>query len=263
MNELQYDDGCVVDESAFRKFSEEADCMTVANDGDVLINKAATGVIPTELQYDGPAAGIASLIEEDNKRKMAELQYNDELHTYSVNGEILPNVTEILKSGGLTHFDNIPTSRQEESKVRGSYVHLATELYDKGTLNEDTLDSGLLGYLAAWKNFKVEANFKVAMIEQRGYSEKWRYAGTWDRTGLLNNKLALLDIKSGKIDEKATRVQTAAYLALAFDYKKETTRYAVQLKDDGTYQLSEPWTNYALDFSIFLSCLKIYRFKNL
>ncbi len=187
------------------------------------------------------------------------LIFKEEGHRYYWNDIEIPSVTTIIES--LTDFFVIPAHVLKAAAERGTAVHLATELYDLDDLDEKTLDPILIPYLEAWKKFLADTGFVSEHIELRVYHDKYRYAGTLDRAGLMGKKKVLLDIKSGTVTGPQFDVQTSAYYeatkAMGIgDYKY---RYDVQLKPDGTYRL-HPHTD-RMSFSVFLSCLQIYNWR--
>jgi hypothetical protein len=123
-----------------------------------------------------------------------------------------------------------------------------------------------LPYLEAWRKFKKESGFYVFGMEQIVYSEKYLFAGTYDRVGIFNDKLTMLDIKSGVCDKKAiknTGVQTAGY-AIAYDEGKKfkeriKRRIGVWLTDTGEPKL-EPLKD-KNDYTVFRAALTMANFK--
>jgi hypothetical protein len=85
--------------------------------------------------------------------------------------------TAIIKEAGLMPEYNSPNS--EWYMVRGSFAHLATELYDKGILDESTLDPAIVGYLESYK--KLGLKYKPEEIEMMLADPLNRTAGTLDR----------------------------------------------------------------------------------
>ena len=113
---------------------------------------------------------------------MAELLFNEERHQYTVNGVILPSVTQIISAVGLYEFDFVDAETLANAAERGRYVHMMIEYYEQGELDFDTIHPDLSGYFEAYLSMK-EAGLipqKADLIEWRGYSEKNGYAGTLD-----------------------------------------------------------------------------------
>jgi len=188
-------------------------------------------------------------MEQDDKFLFREVD-----HTYWLGKERLPSVTEILRDVGFSN----PYADSESARLRGKYVHEATALYDRGRLDESSLDPVIVPYVGAWKRFVQDTAFRPRLIEHSGYHAGLRYAGTLDRVGLLGNKrMVLLDIKSGAVGA-ATRLQTAGYLGITI--KPCVERYAVELRATGQYSLHGPWVD-SEDYAVFLACLRMFNWK--
>ena len=150
-------------------------------------------------------------------------------HVYTdETGKVWPNVTSILKDAGIVDTRFFDTY----SRDRGKAVHLATALYDRGDLDEDSVDPIVRPYLDAWIRFRAESGFVPEMIERIVWNENFLYAGTLDRTGTITGRQVLLDIKSGAA-QPYTALQTVAYAeCLDGNYQ----RYAIELHDNGKYK---------------------------
>lgn len=189
----------------------------------------------------------------------AEIHFEPEGHRYTVAGERWPSVTEVLDP--LLELDGIPRAVLKAAAEFGTHVHMATDLFDKGVLDEPALDPHLAPYLAGWKLFLRDTGAEVVESEVRVGHAKLRYAGTldksmrWKKRGRLRS--VQLDIKSGLVP-RTVGPQTAAY-AEAHPIKFDE-RYVLQLKPDASYRLS-PLTE-SSDWSIFLSALNIFRWRN-
>ncbi|KJU83915.1 hypothetical protein MBAV_003882 [Candidatus Magnetobacterium bavaricum] len=151
----------------------------------------------------------------------------------------------------------------DEHATRGRYVHQACELLDKDDLDETDLDESLRGYVQAYKKFKAESGFKVDLIERRVCSQTYGYAGTLDRTGIINGVDSIIDIKSG-VKQPCDALQTAAYMvALAeekgWEARVRCQRFALYLSKDGMYKLQQHTDR--TDKDVFLSALAVCKWK--
>lgn len=180
------------------------------------------------------------------------LNFNSDTHVYTLDGQVLPSVTTILKSEGFidTTFYN------EWARNKGSMVHLACHLDDTGELDESTVDPIITPYLEAYGSFKSDSGFVVSSSETPLASPVYRFAGTPDKMGSFKDvTCAILDIKTGTVEPWAA-IQLAAYeILVGSPYK----RFALQLMDSGKYKL-HPFTERS-DRNIFLSALSIYQWK--
>lgn len=172
------------------------------------------------------------------------LAFDPESHVYRVNGERVPGVSEILKAAGC-----IPANMKFIDPwyaERGTLVHEATALWDRGVLEESTVDPEVAGYLEAWKGFRHEVGpgMEIVEVEQRGYHPAYRYAGTKDRVVLWDGRRCVLDLKTGgPLPHHA--LQLAAYAKLS----EATHRYGIHLSQNGSWKL-QPYEERS-DWSVF------------
>lgn len=192
---------------------------------------------------------------------MPEIVLTDE-HRYYVDGIEYDGVTTIIQlEGGMPGIEFCDPWYAE----RGSMIHLATAFYDRGTLDESSVDERIKGFLESWKWFrdKHPSGYAPQNIELKLSDHVYRYCGTLDR-------LPLLDIKSG-VYKKADLAQIGAYYGLCQANKVDRDLYmgpearkVVYLNEDGSYptvnQYSIKETMLARDS--FLSALNWHRFKN-
>ena len=183
------------------------------------------------------------------------LTFDEASHLYKLDGKEIPSVTQILQGAGLVDYSMLDEATRNFAMGRGSAVHLATELYDQNDLDMDSLDPCLLPYLSAWQQFRKDTGFKPNIIEGVVANILYEYAGTFDRTGFLNNQRIIIDIKSNDIPWW-TALQLAAYEKCLPDYY---ARYAIALRKDGTYRL-KPFRN-PLDWENFVAALRVYEMR--
>ncbi|TBR16981.1 hypothetical protein EPO66_03635 [bacterium] len=171
-------------------------------------------------------AAYENIYVETLKRKEAiDLTFDKDSHSYKLNGVVIPSVTQILQKVGISDFSMVPADRLESARKFGSAVHLACELFDKGTLDECALDSNLWPYLDAWVSFKKEYALEFISIEKPITSVIYRVAGTPDRIA--------------KSDKRR--------------------RLAVLLNEEGTYKVTEYKDKN--DWQIFIAALSVTNWK--
>ena len=118
---------------------------------------------------------IAAYWELIRNGKAEGLVFDEATHTGKVNGESLLSVTTILRKARMTpEFYNFIDPWY---LARGTYVHLATELYDRGRLDEDTVDPEITPYLDAYKVFRGDFGARITGIETRLYHPVYKYFG--------------------------------------------------------------------------------------
>lgn len=192
---------------------------------------------------------------------MATATFQDVGHIYSIDGRIVPSVTQVLTLAGIDDVSRIPRHHLERAAAIGTAVHEACEFLDQDDLELDSLDPLLTGYVLGYQRFKQECGFAPITIEQRGVSVSpeangLAYGFCLDRIGILDGMEVLIDIKTASKKYGSWTIQTAAY-AEAVHF--EGARYAVHVAKDGTYKLV-PHKD-ATDFATWRAALTIAHWK--
>lgn len=187
---------------------------------------------------------------------MMRIKFDAPTHRYQINGKDVPSVTQVLGMANLYAF--IDKQLLAKAARFGTAVHKATELYDAGTLDYNSLDAALVPYLEGWRKFLTDTQFQIINSEEI-VGSSLGYAGTYDRIGLLNGKLTLLDIKTSETIPKTTPLQLSAYSS-AYEEMHHSLieqRVCVKLKPVN-YELSfyHDQSNDFWMFKKFLDCYK-------
>ena len=186
------------------------------------------------------------------------MEFNPDTHEYKEKGLTIPSVTKILKESGLINFGFIDPELLAMKADLGTKVHQTTEYYDNDTLDMDSLDPLLEGYLEGWIKFKTDYNFEILESELQLFHKLYRYAGTIDRIAVQGNNIILIDIKSG-IKTRSHQIQTAGYAELWNQDKKKAEqikkRMCVYLDEFGKYKVEEHKD--PNDKQVFLAALTI------
>lgn len=157
-----------------------------------------------------------------------------------VDGVRVPSVTEVLGITGLSDFSGIPYAILEHARQRGSEVHDWCDMLDKGLLSpNDTPDSEIEGYVAAYLRFKDEAGFEVIESEFKVLNIRYRYAGTLDRIAYMRTRPNshiphVIDLKCVALVSAATPIQITGYVEALPGINGGAS---LQLKHDGSYKL--------------------------
>lgn len=180
-------------------------------------------------------------------------------HAYTLGEKRLPSVTQTLAP--LIDYSQVPKAVLERAQQLGTAVHRLTELYDLDDLDTENLSQELMPYLTAWMRFRAETRFVPELIEQRYHHPALNFAGTLDRTGLINGRRAVIDIKKMLRLGPVIGVQLAAYKELCIRNSVQIEdRYGLGLRADGTYRLV-PFNDKG-DWPVFLSLLTLRNFKD-
>jgi hypothetical protein len=188
-----------------------------------------------------------------------KLEFDAAAHVYTLNGERVPSVTEILSP--LEDLSSIPANVLERARIRGQHVHQAMALLVRDELDWHSLDADLVPYIIGGRRFLEESGITVIASEMPVACPKLRVAGTLDLFGHWRDSDALLDFKATASMPASVGPQTAGYETL---YRsqfggRQRKRFCVQLKpnDYRIYPLTD-----SADYSIFTSALNIFHWRN-
>ena len=137
---------------------------------------------------------------------MAEFLFEESTHTYTLDGVVIPSVTEICAP--ITCGKYPPVGVVQQAAARGTRVHELCALDDMDAL-PDEIETGLVGYVKAWAAFC------------RDYKPVWRhielplcgeidpgqpFAGTLDRIGDIDGRTRVVDIKTAASLDRPAKV---------------------------------------------------------
>jgi hypothetical protein len=223
---------------------------------------------------------------------MARLIFFDDTHTYTVDGEEYPSVSEISRFASREIYGEVNQFNLDNACNRGSAVHKATEILDKYGSVECAED--IENYIRAYVSFRKDFGVKdYAFIEKPLANEKDKYAGTIDRIytidekfinsakdlccetiiigengkvekrkgevdlSLAMNSFAIIDIKSSSV------VQNVLALIQLNAYKESVevnelgivgALFILHLEKDGNYKL----INVEINSELFKACLTLH-----
>lgn len=180
------------------------------------------------------------------------VHFDEETHTYTVDGRVVPSVTQVIQEAGL--FDT--TFLTDEGRIRGSKVAIMTDLHDRGELDESRVEDGLRGYLDAWKEFLRKTAFKILEREEPKFNATMAYCGTPDIYGVFrchrdSDGSAVIDIKSGNVMPHYS-IQTVGYQR--FYPHLRPRRFCLYLGENGKHKLM-PHTEDSRDWDVFCGCV--------
>lgn len=167
------------------------------------------------------------------------LCFDPEKHAYSVDGIIIPSVTDIVHPFSESEYSDINPMILQQAAVKGAEVHEACELIDYG-MDEIDISPEWIGYIKAYFEFLHDYIPVWEAIECPLFNEKGGFAGRLDRAGIINGQNAIVDIKTVL---SVSKVMMASYCAQTYAYgetyygSESYKRYILLLKKDGTYVL--------------------------
>lgn len=181
------------------------------------------------------------------------LTFNAERHEYKIDGVIVPSVTQILSAVGLYDYDFVSRETLDVAAERGRIVHQYCEWYERGVLDQSSIDPELQGYFDAYLSAKNHGVIPAPdLVEHRVGSKKFNYAGTLDQffePGWIN------DIKTGaKSPEHGLQV-SGYWMAMTGDMTSKPGRLTcLYLARDGSHELVKyryeplPWIAIVADY---------------
>jgi hypothetical protein len=146
-----------------------------------------------------------------------ELHFEERGHQYTVDGRVVPSVTQVLEAGGLVNLAGIPPDLLGRVQERGRRVHKAAELLLRGELDWGSIGEEDAGYVLALDRFLSTQKYKpiAGTVEKPFYCREFDYCGTPDvvveHIALRPRRTVqvLVDWKTGMMP--AVRYQLAAY----------------------------------------------------
>ena len=175
---------------------------------------------------------------------MAEFLFDEATHTYTLDGVVIPSVTEICAP--ITCGKYPPVGVVQQAAARGTRVHELCALYDMDAL-PDEIEAELVGYVKAWAAFCRDYKPVWTHIELPLYgvlNTGLPFAGTLDRIGEIDGRTRVVDIKTAASLDRPAKValceQITGYEWLA-DLNKIDVSYGagmgVQLFANGNYRV--------------------------
>lgn len=188
-----------------------------------------------------------------------QIDFNEEKHEYRVGGIITPSVSQILKANGLMgNFKFNETAMQN-----GTAIHKALELWDKGTLDMNSVDSRVMKCISLWEKAKKDLGIIGLEAIEKQVHFMTLFAGTIDRVAVTDSNILnkiIIDFKTGN-PQKWGCLQTAGYawtLDVTNPYKFE--RMCMKIHWDMDRVKIESHTNRD-DLATFMSMANVYHWK--
>lgn len=222
---------------------------------------------------------------------MARLIFFDDTHTYTVDGEEFPSVSEISRFASREVYGEVSQFNLDNACSRGSAVHKATEILDK--YGKCECDEDIAPYIQAYVQFRKDFGIKdYAHIEKPLANEALKYAGTIDRIykidetfvaavkthckefvrigesgkvekvkgelDIATDGLAIIDLKSSSVVQNVLAlIQLNAY-RLSVEFNNLGTvkaLFILHLEKNGNYKL----ISYEITPDLFMACLTLHK----
>ena len=170
-----------------------------------------------------------------NIPQLPELTFEEDSHTYRLDGLIIPSVTTLMKPLSEAYYGGIDAKVLGRAADRGTSVHSAIDLYCRFGIID--IEPELEGYFEAFKAWFKDYDVKPYATETRTYNKSLLYAGTVDMSCSEKGVDTLADFKTtAGFSSMLCGVQLEAYdRAQESHGVKYQNRAIIQLKKDGTY----------------------------
>jgi hypothetical protein len=161
------------------------------------------------------------------------LSFNEENHTYTIDGKIVPSVTQIIKEtvgGGW--------SASEWYLTRGKAIHLCATFIAQG--KEFKYDERLAGYVKALRKFFYELEPFVIGSEMAVGSQLYQFAGTLDLVCKIGGRKYIADYKHS-IDKIRIPLQVGGYSQAYKETTGEEINFGIgiEIRENGTYSATD------------------------
>lgn len=168
---------------------------------------------------------------------MDDLIFYEKSHTYMLDGEQLPCVSDLCRFLHKEIYKDAPTWQMEAAAERGTAVHKATEDLDRNGSAE--ICEEYAPYLEAYAAFRREHEVEWELIEHPDFHPAHGYAGTIDRYGTVDGYQTLVDLKTTYTVHKPLCSASLNLYRMMLEARQKAVErlLIVQLKKDGTYKL--------------------------
>lgn len=177
------------------------------------------------------------IVNEKGLPEFPELLFEEKRHIYTLNGQIFPSVTTVMKPLDNALYKGIDEEVMRTAAARGTAIHNAAENF--ALYGAEDIEPEFQGYFDAFLKWWSDYNPEPLATESRLYHKYLMYSGTADLPCIISGKRTLVDYKtSAVVNKMLTGVQLEAY-AKAFESHgfKFDEKAILHLKNDGSYQM--------------------------
>jgi hypothetical protein len=167
----------------------------------------------------------------------------------------LPHVTQILREIGLVDA----TWFTDHMRERGTALHRACELHDKGDLDNDSIDPEIEDSLKKYRRFIDDFPSMEILAIEKEVIYPGLYQGRLDRQVRINGTEGILDIKG-----QASKVDPLQLAGYALTFRRSMARWNLYLRAGSNYKLVRQDKNIAdrvRDDAVWMSCVRIANWR--
>lgn len=128
-----------------------------------------------------------------------DIEYFDDTHTYLVDGQLLPSITQLLKIKFNKKYDGVPKEVLNRASIKGTEVHSEIERYCKFSEIGDSKE--LKNFLFLQKHYKFEVLDNEVPVILFKYDEPVA-VGRLDLVLKIDGKVGLADVKRTSVLDK-------------------------------------------------------------
>ena len=169
---------------------------------------------------------------------MVDFAFDSNKHEYTIDGKIVPGVTQIISDVIGSGFE----FASDWHKQRGVALHACAPFVARG--EDFNYDPRLKGKIKALRKFFAEVKPKIEGMEEALYSDLYGFAGRPDFIAKIGRRFCIGDYKSS-LDIIRLALQLGGYSVLC---RENPNPYGadmnygigIELKDDGKYKMTEP-----------------------
>jgi hypothetical protein len=163
---------------------------------------------------------------------MSTLTFNEQDHSYWMDGRRLPGVTETI-----TRIAPYAFQVDEWYLQRGAAVHAAVALALRDELDPESVDERIHGRVQSVLSFLRDARLTTVLLETPLASSRYRFAGTLDYLGEDEGGGRILaDWKGSLCPQVEPQMGAYALLLEETPHKSPDKAVAVETHDDGSYK---------------------------
>ena len=205
--------------------------------------------------------------------KEYNLDYDEDAHSYKVDGVKVPSVTRIVDAcfpKNLTEWA-VGVGEEEYRRITdealeiGNETHKNIESIIKGEVYLSVKNEGSCNSINAFDEWRDELNPEWLDAERKIYCDRFKYAGTVDAVAKINGRVCVIDFKTSKKIYKPYHLQVTAY-AQAIKRIDGLRQWPLGMilrldKETGLYQqkVFEPKDH----FKTFIKCMELRQWSSL
>jgi hypothetical protein len=140
------------------------------------------------------------------------LEFDGLSHTYRVDGQAVPSVTQLLEAAGVSpDYRKVHPAILQHARLRGIHIDAACDLDDVDDLDWSSVSPEAVGYIQGWQAFKADYQYEPVISQPPLYHPVYGYCGTPDSIGMLDGQVVVVERKATAKMAASYALQTAGY----------------------------------------------------